>query len=521
LQNALATLAWRTKEDFAAGNDGTLIDSKAIISINVTESDSSDTVSNTAQLLDISVEKYSDIEAAAQGSTTTVDAVNADGLATKTITEAYSDSQGGATIKREVVETTHTDGSVTKTVNNTVTLADNSTVTTPWDPIRFEIAGKDNTLLPDILPRDGTQVRVLIDVRASGLTTTDANAYIKFVSQVAIDAAKLVKPFTDLHGTEITTEGWYDFTRLDQNSLNDGARFIFEGDNIVAIELIITDNAFGDNDPDVGRIYDPGAMVKVTADSVTPLYTADQTPGKVDFYGLTTGGVALKAWHNPITGDYFYAPEGTPLPYECYEPLSSDLGRVLEAGNGVFDVHIYLNSAGDTQIMGESAAAALGLLAQGYADKGAIFASANATALDVVVPTVDTFTPTDNATNAPFGNDIVLTFSEDITRGSGTIAIHTGSVDGAVVAATVSAAGKRLTINPDSDLSPDTHYFVTLADGSVMDLAGNHYNGTSAYDFTTDSLGADPYAGGGSHDGGAGVVLGGIAALGVIAWLAL
>jgi hypothetical protein len=34
-------------------------------------------------------------------------------------------------------------------------------------------------------------------------------------------------------------------------------------------------------------------------------------------------------------------------------------------------------------------------------------------------------------------------------------------------------------------------------------------------------LGADPYAGGGSHDGGAGVVFGGIAALGVIAWLAL
>ena len=78
-----------------------------------------------------------------------------------------------------------------------------------------------------------------------------------------------------------------------------------------------------------------------------------------------------------------------------------------------------------------------------------------------------------------------------------------------------------LTINPDSDLSTDTHYFVTLADGSVIDLAGNHYTGTSSYDFTTGSLGADPYAGAGSHDSGAGVVLGGIAALGVIAWLAL
>ncbi|MEI6651269.1 MAG: Ig-like domain-containing protein [Chlorobiaceae bacterium] len=526
LQNALATLAWRTTEDFAAGNDGTLTDSKAIISINVTESDSSDTVSDTAQLLDISVAKYSDIDAAALVTTTTVDAVNADGLATKTVTEAYSDSQGGATMIREVVETTHTDGSVTKTVNNTVTLADNSTVTTPWDPIRFEVAGKDNALLPDILPRDGTQVRILIDVRTSGLTKSDANAYIKFVPQVAIDAAKLVKPLTDLHGTEISSEGWYDFTRLDQNSLNDGARFICEGDTIVAIELIITDNAFGDSDPASGRVYDPGVMVKVTTtvtdDPVTPLYTADQTPGKVDFYGVTTGGVALKAWHNPITGDYFYAPAGIPLPYECYEPLSTDLGRVLEAGKGVFDVHLYLNSAGDTQIMGESAAAALGLLSKGYTDMGAMFASANATTLDHVAPTVASFTPNDGATAAPVKNDVILTFSEAITKGSaGAIVIHRDSAGGEVVSATVSVSGNTLTINPNDDLAHNTHYFVTLDDGSVVDLAGNNYTGTSNYDFWTDSLGADPYAGVESSHGNTGTVLGGIAALGVIAWLVL
>jgi len=484
IQNALATLAWTSKEYFEQGNNGTLTESKAIISIGVVESATVSTISETSQLLNIVVEKYSDIDA------TTA-----------------------------VVEKSNEDGTVTNTVN----LVDGSTVTTPWDPIRFEIAGKDDGMVaPELTDSDatrpGTQVRVLIDVRASGLTTDDANAYIKYVSAEAIAA---IPSLLDLHGTPITKAGWYDFTRLDPESDNDGARFVVEDGKIVDIELILTDNAFGDNDPAVGKIYDPGAVVKLTADLVTPLYTADQTPDKVDFYGVTTGGVALKAWHNPITGDYFYAPEGTPLPYECYEPLSSDLGRVLEAGNGVFDVHLYLNSAGDTQIMGESAAAALGLLSKGYTDKGAIFASANAIALDVVVPTVDAFSPVDNAASIDVGNDILLTFSEDITQGSGTIAIHTGSVGGAVVTATVSAAGKRLTINPDSDLSPDTHYFVTLDDGSVVDLAGNHYTGISSYDFTTGSLGADPYAGAGSHDSGAGVVLGGIAALGVIAWLAL
>ncbi len=34
-QNALATLSWRYKEDFVAGNEGSLTDSKAIISIGV------------------------------------------------------------------------------------------------------------------------------------------------------------------------------------------------------------------------------------------------------------------------------------------------------------------------------------------------------------------------------------------------------------------------------------------------------------------------------------------------------
>ena len=491
-QNALATLAWRHKADFEAGNNGTLTDSKAIISIGVVESANDSTISATSQLLNIVVEKYSDID-----STTTV------------------------------VEKSNENGTVT----NTVTLVDGTEVTTPWDPIRFEIAGKDDgTVAPELTDidnmRPGTQVKVLIDVRASGLTTDDANAYIKYVSAEAIAA---IPSLLDLHGTPITKAGWYDFTRLDPQSDNDGARFVIENGKIVGIELILTDNAFGDNDPVVGQIYDPGVLVKMTADPVTPLYTADQTPGKVDFYGVTdTSKLPLHTWYNSITGDYFYAPEGTLPPYACYVQ-QANLGYVLPKGTGVFDVHLYLNHDGDTQIMGESASAALGLLAKGYTDMGAMFASANATTVDHVAPTVASFTPNDGATAVPVKDNIILSFSEDITKSStGTIAIHSGSATGPVVAssadaasATVTVSGNTLTINPTHDLAHDTHYFVTLDDGSVVDFAGNNYAGTSTYDFWTDSLGADPYAAVGSHDGGANAVLGGIAALGVIAWLAL
>ncbi len=429
---------------------------------------------------------------------------------------------------------TEIDSTTTVVVNNdntkTVTLVNGSQVTTPWDPIRFGVAGRDDNSdgtadhgLVDIdFLRNGTQIRVLINVRASGLTTADANGYIKYVSAEAIAA---MPHLIDLDGNLITKAGWYDF--MQRVSGGDGARLVVENGKIVDIELIITDNAFGDNDPVVGQIYDPGVLVKVTADLIAPLYTADQTPGKVDFYGVTdTSKLRLQTWYNAITGDYFYAPEGTRPPYACYVQ-QADLGYVLPKGTGVFDVHLYLNHDGNTQIMGESAAAALGLLAQGYTDMGAMFASASAITPDRVAPTVTSFTPDDNATQVSVLNNILITFSEPVTKGvTGTIAIHSGSAIGPLVASSddatseiVTVSGNTLIINPTHDLAHDTHYFVTLDAGSVVDIAGNHYAGTLTYDFWTDFMGADPYANVSSHDGEVDEVFEGIAALGVLFWL--
>lgn len=49
---------------------------------------------------------------------------------------------------------------------------------------------------------------------------------------------------------------------------------------------------------------------------------------------------------------------------------------MLKAGTGAFDVHLYLNSTGMTQLVGVEAAKSLNLAAQGYVDMGALFASA-------------------------------------------------------------------------------------------------------------------------------------------------
>jgi VCBS repeat-containing protein len=479
-QNAVTTLAWITNDNFKAAIAGTLTDTTPVISIAVVQSTSGNTIDDSAQLYGVKV------------------------LA------PTSNLTGGS-----------------KPTN------------AQWDPITFSIDPLQSMGLLDADPsREGTQVRVLIDISHSMTPAGTFSGYQKYVNAEAVAAG--VK---DLDGHLITTPGWYDFTQREEGG--DGARFIVSNGIITAIELTITDNGFGDNNMTVGRIYDPGVPVigntskpfyivkgeandRILFDNLTDAQTAasaHNTSPAIDFYGVAEPGsntVALKAWHNSITGDWFYAPEGTIPPYDCYDEQPGTIGRALAVGKGAFDVHLYLNSNGVTQIMGEAEANALGLIAQGYSDKGAIFASA--------APVVVAFSPNDGSTGAAVQNNIVLNFSEEIQRGTGTIAIHSGSASGAVVESFDAAtdthlifSGNKMTIDPAGNLSAGTHYFVSLADGSVMDLAGNHYPGSSDYDFWTESVHNSEMAvtaSSSSGGGGAGIIVG-AGALGLLAWLAL
>jgi murein DD-endopeptidase MepM/ murein hydrolase activator NlpD len=112
--------------------------------------------------------------------------------------------------------------------------------------------------------------------------------------------------------------------------------------------------------------------------------------------------------------------------------------------------------------------------------------------LDTTAPTVSSFSPTDGATGVAVGSNIVLTFSESIQKGAGTIAIHSGSATGTTIesynvasSSNITVSGNTLTINPTTNLVNNTHYFVTLTSSSVKDIAGNNYAGTTSYDFTT------------------------------------
>lgn len=118
---------------------------------------------------------------------------------------------------------------------------------------------------------------------------------------------------------------------------------------------------------------------------------------------------------------------------------------------------------------------------------------------DVSAPTVSTFSPDDAVTGVAIDSNIVLTFSEAIQRGTGSIYLRSGSSTGTVVesydaaaSSNLSISGSTLTIDPTANLSNNTHYYVTFDSGVVKDLAGNGYAGGNDYDFTT--IGATPIA---------------------------
>jgi methionine-rich copper-binding protein CopC len=114
------------------------------------------------------------------------------------------------------------------------------------------------------------------------------------------------------------------------------------------------------------------------------------------------------------------------------------------------------------------------------------------TIAETTPPTVSVFSPADGVTGVSVTSDIVLTFSEAIQKGSGTIALHNGLASGPIIesynassSSNLSVSGNTLTINPTADLSNGTHYYVTFESGSIKDLAGNNYAGTTSYDFNT------------------------------------
>ncbi|MHC4556900.1 MAG: Ig-like domain-containing protein, partial [Planctomycetota bacterium] len=116
------------------------------------------------------------------------------------------------------------------------------------------------------------------------------------------------------------------------------------------------------------------------------------------------------------------------------------------------------------------------------------------TTKDTVAPTVDSYTPADDATDVAVDTNLVIDFSENVQAGTGNIVIKRSSDDSvvetiAVTSGQVTISGDQATINPSSDLAGGTEYYVDIGSGVFQDLSSNDYAGTTdspmSWSFTT------------------------------------
>ena len=122
----------------------------------------------------------------------------------------------------------------------------------------------------------------------------------------------------------------------------------------------------------------------------------------------------------------------------------------------------------------------------------------NFTTVDTTAPTVNTYSPPDNATAVAPSANLVLTFSENVYAQAGKNIYIRQTSDNTPVA-TISAndasqvggsGTATITVNPTADLGLGTGYYVEVDTGAFKDGAGNDYaglSGASSWNFTTGS----------------------------------
>ena len=110
--------------------------------------------------------------------------------------------------------------------------------------------------------------------------------------------------------------------------------------------------------------------------------------------------------------------------------------------------------------------------------------------------TTSSFSPSDGAMDQSVSTNIVITFSENITKGSGNITIRSGSASGSalqtidVTSGAVSVSVTQATINPPSDLAFITDQYIVVDAGCFRNSDGDVASGNAiinTYNFTTET----------------------------------
>ena len=117
----------------------------------------------------------------------------------------------------------------------------------------------------------------------------------------------------------------------------------------------------------------------------------------------------------------------------------------------------------------------------------------NFTSADVTPPSLSSSTPADNAVNAYLGQDMVLTFDDNMAKGTGNITIRKSSDNSIfeqidVTDSKITVSGTQVTINPAGTFIRGTGYYLEIDATALDDDAGNSFagiSGSTILNFTT------------------------------------
>ena len=346
-------------------------------------------------------------------------------------------------------------------------LADQSNLYKPWDILDFTVESLVSTGLNDINPnRDGTQIQVSIDISRANIPTTGLgfSLYRKYIPASTISAyADAGISLTDLSGSPISAEGWYDFTQRTPGG--DGASFKdFNNDGRVdAIILTLTDNSFGDNNPIANRLRDPGNPAATVATNPggpnpsvpTPPGSNPNVPAAPGFIASGKGGAGLigaggKGGDGSTTIWSYNANSTTASSSVVPFPNFSGEVRIVRAdtnGDGVVDIIATMGPGGLPTLKvidGVNHNTLLELNVYDTAFNGGVFVTAGDTTGDGI-PEIITGaglggSPHVKILNAITGSEIASFFAYD-TSFLGGVSVAAADVDGNGLAEIITGAG--------------------------------------------------------------------------------
>ena len=119
---------------------------------------------------------------------------------------------------------------------------------------------------------------------------------------------------------------------------------------------------------------------------------------------------------------------------------------------------------------------------------------------DTALPVITLLFPIDDSKVADKDANLVITFGENITAGTGNFIIYKASDDSVVESISVTSSaisfnGNNVTVNPSVSLGYNTDYYITISGAAIKDMAGNSYSGIidkTTWNFKTSSAPPPP-----------------------------